>query len=187
MIISNLLRISISGIALTLAMGCTATLPTKGNVDPSYSLVGVKTVSIQTHCDEALIVDLDSAFQDGYCEALAANIKIAIKRKLRVATTEIEPDLVVNTKLEEVRGGSAAARFLIGFGAGRSVTTVYVKILRNQQIIAEGRITETTTMPDMVGGSLSNEDVILVDAPRVANKIADFVVNPKNEEQSVEP
>jgi len=62
------------------------------------------------------------------------------------------------------------------------VTPVYVKILRNQQIIAEGRITETTTMPDLIGGTYSNEDAILQDAPRVANKIADFVVNPKNEE-----
>ena len=107
--------------------------------------------------------------------------------KLRVTNTEIEPDLMVNTKLEEVRGGSAATRFLIGFGAGRSVTTVYVKILRNQQIIAEGRITETTTMSDILGGTYTNEGSILQDAPRVANKIADFVVNPKNEEQSVEP
>jgi len=101
---------------------------------------------------------------------------------LRVTNTEIEPDLIVDIKLEEVRGGSAATRFLIGFGAGRSVTPVYVKILRNQQIIAEGRNTETTTMPDIVGGTYSNKDAILQDAPRVAKKIADFVVNPKNEE-----
>ncbi len=175
-------RLILLCIALTLAMGCTATLPVKVEVDSSYSLVGVKTVSIQTHCDEAIIVDIEPGFKDGYCETLASNIKLAIKMKLRVTHTEIEPDLIVDTKLEEVRGGSAATRFLIGFGAGRSVTTVYVKILRNQQIIAEGRITETTTMPDILGGTYTNEGSILQDAPRVANKIAEFVVNPRNEE-----
>ena len=185
--ISNLLRIAVLGIALTLATGCTATLPAKVKFDPSYSLEGVKTVSIQTHCEDALIVDVDPAFKDGYCDALTANIKLAIKRKMRVTTTENEPDLMVDTKLEEIRGGSAAARFWVGFGAGRSVTTVYVKIIRNQHIIAESRITETTTMPDVVGGSFSNEDAILRDAHLVANKVANFVVNPKNEGAKEEP
>ena len=95
-------RLILLGIALTLAMGCTATLPVKVEVDPSYSLVGVKTVSIQTHCDEALIVEVEPAFKDGYCETLASNIKLAIKRKLRVTNTEIEPDLIVDIKLEDV-------------------------------------------------------------------------------------
>ena len=175
-------RVILSCFTLTLAMGCTPTLPEKVKVEPSYALEGIKTVSVQIHCEEALIVDVEPAFKDGYCEALGANIKHAVKRKLRLIYTENDPDLMVDTKLEEVRGGSAATRFWIGFGAGQSVTTMYVKIIRNQNIIAEGRITETTTMPDIVGGSYSNEDAILQDAPRVANKVADFVVNPKENE-----
>ncbi len=80
--------------------------------------------------------------------------------------------------LEELHGGSAAARFWVGFGAGRTVSTVYVKVLKGQELMAEGRITETTTLTNVLTGTYSNEDSLMQDVLLVARKIAEFVNDP---------
>jgi hypothetical protein len=91
---------------------------------------------------------------------------------------ENSPDLKIRAILEQIHGGSAAARFWVGFGAGRSITTLYVTVEKNDKIIAERRFTETTTMPNIVSGAYANEDAIIQDAPLIARKIAEFVKDP---------
>ena len=159
--------------------GCAPTLPPQSDIRPSYSIADVKTFSSVLDCENTQSTDLRPGFAQDYCQVLAGNIKLAIQQENRNFTSDdTNPDLVVQTTLEEVHGGSAAARFWVGFGAGRSITTVYVKVLKKGEIIAERRITETTTMPNITTGTYANEDAILQDAPLVARKIAGFVHNP---------
>jgi hypothetical protein len=61
---------------------------------------------------------------------------------------------------------------------------VFVKIQKKGNIVSERRITETTTMPNMLTSNFSNEDAILQDAPLVARKVGQFVKDPVNFERT---
>jgi hypothetical protein len=159
--------------------GCAPTLPPQGSIQPTYSIADVKTFSSVVNCEHTQATELRQGFAQDYCQVLEGNIKLAIQQANRNFTQDVvNPDLIVQTTLEEIHGGSAAARFWVGFGAGRSITTVYVKVLKKDEIIAERRITETTTMPNITTSTYANEDAILQDAPLVARKIAEFVHSP---------
>jgi len=169
-------------------VGCAPTLPPQSEIRPSYSIADVKTFSSVLDCANTQTTELRAGFVKDYCEVLAGNIKLAMHQENRNFTqNEVNPDLVVQTTLEEIHGGSAAARFWVGFGAGRSITTVYVKVLKNENIIAERRITETTTMPNLATSTYSNEDAILQDAPLIARKIGEFVHDPVEFEKKQNP
>ena len=164
--------------------GCAPTLPPQGSIQPTYSIADVKTFSSVTNCEHTQATELRQGFAQDYCQVLEGNIKLAIQQSNRNFTQdEVNPDLIVQTTLEEIHGGSAAARFWVGFGAGRSITTVYVKVFKKDEIIAERRITETTTLPNIATSTYSNEDAILQDAPLIARKIAEFVHNPSEFEK----
>jgi hypothetical protein len=177
-----------AGILLITALffaGCTPTLPPQGDIRPSYSIADVRTFSSVMACEHTQSTELSPGFAQDYCDVLGTNIKLALQKENRnFAYAEADPDLVVQTTLEEIHGGSAAARFWVGFGAGRSITTVYVKVLKKGEVIAERRITETTTLTNLATGNYSNEDAILQDAPLVARKVAAFVHNPAEFEKS---
>jgi hypothetical protein len=159
--------------------GCAPTLPPQSSINATYSIADVKTFSSVLDCEHTQATEVRQGFAQDYCQVLAGNIKLAIQQANRnFSQDEVNPDLLVQSVLEEIHGGNAAARFWVGFGAGRSITTIYVKVLKKGEIIAERRITETTTMPNLVTGTYANEDAILQDAPLVARKIADFVHNP---------
>ena len=114
---------------------------------------------------------------ENYCSILESNIKLSLQRKNQNWHHDREtPEIIIETALEQIRGGSAAARLWIGLGAGRSVTTVHIKILKNNEVIAERRFNETTTLPNIASDSWSNEDAILQDAHLIADKIAKFVL-----------
>lgn len=169
---------------LLISFGCAPTLPSKSVVNDAYSLEGVKTFSSVVDCENVQITELKTDFSKDYCQVLAGNIKISLQRENPGLTyDESHPDLVVQTTLEEIHGGSAAARFWVGFGAGRSITTVYVKVIKLGVTIAERRITETTTMPNLVTSNFSNEDAILQDATLLARRIGRFVKDPVNFEK----
>ena len=160
-------------------VGCASTLPSKNIVTKSYSLIGVKTYSINLTCNRAEVTNLDRSFLEGYCQALEGSTKMTLRKKLPEIRYEKEnPDLIIKGDLERIHGGSGAARFWIGFGAGRSITTLYVKIYKGQDLMAERRITETTTLMNLMSGNYSNEDAIIQDAPLVARKVADFISDP---------
>jgi hypothetical protein len=159
--------------------GCAPTLPPQSVIGPTYSIADVKTFSSAVDCENTQATELRANFAQDYCQVLAGNIKLAIQQENRnFSKDDANPDLVVQTTLEEIHGGSAAARFWVGFGAGRSITTVYVKVLKKGAVIAERRITETTTMPNLATSTWANEDAILQDAPLVARKVAEFVHDP---------
>jgi hypothetical protein len=172
-------RILIWLIVLLSLIGCVATLPPKAEISKSYSLTGVKTYVIKTDCKNTNSSDIKPSFIATYCQVLDGNIKVAIQRtNPEFQYSDKESDITIETVLEEMHGGSAAARFLIGFGAGRSVTTVYVRIYKRETLMAERRITETTTMPNLATKTYENEDAILQDAPLLARKIAEFIADP---------
>jgi hypothetical protein len=87
-------------------------------------------------------------------------------------------DLIVNAEVLEIEGGSRAARFWIGLGAGAAHSTVQVSILdRAANEIASARISEATVCP--VGWCVkANKEVIQQDLQILAGKAAEFIVNP---------
>jgi hypothetical protein len=172
-------------LSLLHSLGCASTLPDKRVIHDSYSIADVKTFGSVLNCENTKLTDIRPDFIKNYCQVLASNIKLALQRELpNLEYRENNPDLSVQSTLEEINGGSAAARLLIGFGAGRSITTVYVNISKNGKIIAEGRITETTTMPNVLTSNYANEDAILQDAPLIASRVGKFVKDPASFEKN---
>ena len=179
-------KMSVIFIAMLFLFGCTATLPQKVEISPTYSLQGLKLYTLKLDCEKAnLDPSFNKSFASTYCHMLDSNIKLTLQKsnpEFRFAPSN--SDLNIEVTLEELHGGSAAARFWVGFGAGRTVSTVYVRILKGQELQAEGRVTETTAFTYVIADS--NEDAVLQDIPRVARKVAEFVNDPvkfKNENQ----
>jgi hypothetical protein len=163
---------------------CASTLPSKGSVQSNYSIRDAKTFSSTLDCESPKVAGVRESFTKDYCQILASNIKLAIQKELGdIAYDEKNPDLVIKATLEEINGGSAAARFWVGMGAGRSITTAYVKVVKKGATIAEQRITETTTVPNMATNNFANDDAILQDAPLLARKIGEFVKNPASSDK----
>ena len=168
-------------ITILFVVGCTATLPQKVEISHSYSLQGLKSYVLKMNSEKANVdPSFSKSFADNYSQMLEGSIKLALqKTNPEIQYTDTNSDLEIEVVLEELQGGSAAARFWIGFGAGRTVSTVYVKIRKGQDVVAEGRITETTTMTNLITGNYSNEDALMQDVPQLARKIADFVNDPE--------
>jgi hypothetical protein len=168
-------------ISSMLFAGCASTLPAKFDVKSNYSLLGVKSFVIKAQCDKAsLDPSLNKSFAANYCQMLEGAVKMELSRTNRdFQYVPAGGDLNVDIVLEMLDGGSAAARFWVGFGAGRSVSTVFVRISRGTETLAEARITETTTMPNMVTNQWTNEDALMQDVPLVARSIAAFVNDPE--------
>ena len=161
-------------------IGCTSTLPDKITISNNYSLANVKTYVIKTQYDKGDVdPNLPKTFAANYCEMLEGAVKMALlKTNPEFKHVPGGGDLNITIALESLHGGSAAARALVGFGAGRSVSTVYVTISKGAESIAEARITETTTMPNIQTSNWTNEDALMQDIPAVAKKIAAFVSDP---------
>ena len=182
------LTLIVTLLAVFFLSGCAPTLPPKADVQDSYSIDEIKSFSSVLDCQYAQSSAIRVDFVRDYCQVLEGSIKVALKREYRkLKYDEANPDVIVHTTLEEIHGGNAAARFWIGFGAGRSITTVYVKVMKNEEILAERRITETTTMPNIATNNYENEDAILQDAPLVANKVVLFVKDPQNFDRNIHP
>ena len=166
--------------AVLLLTGCASTLPEKTFVAPDYSLKGTQMVEVRTTCDDVEMSDINSSFLKGYCQSLHNGFVVALKNKFpNLHAVKAGGDLVMNVTLEQLHGGSDTWRFWIGFGAGRSVTTTSLKMLADGQMIAEKRFVETTTMPDILTGSESNEDALMRDIPLLTRKMVDFVDRPE--------
>ena len=172
------LKISAMFCAICL-IGCASKIPEISRVDHGYSAASVKNYSVKMNCSEIKTSGLQSGFAAEYCKMLSIDIKMALQNTHMSWHEDAEkPDIIVETEIEQLHGGSAAARFWVGFGAGRTVITAYVKVFMGGRIVAERRINETTTMPDLVSETWSNEDAINRDAWLIAKKIAQFVVDP---------
>ena len=173
-------KTSLICISILFLIGCMATLPPKMEINSSYSLQGLKSYALKLNCENVKIdPSFNPSFASSYCQMLEGSIKLTLqKTNPEFQYTNASSDLNIDVTLEELHGGSAAARFWIGFGAGRSVSTVYVKVLKGRELIAEGRITETTTLTNVMSGNYSNEDAVMQDVPLVARKIAGFVSDP---------
>jgi hypothetical protein len=117
---------------------------------------------------------------------LHAAAKASIRKKTGYKIAEGATDMDINVKLEEMYDGNAAARFWVGLGAGRSVITTYIDIVKDGKVIAEGRLIETSTMPNIAGNAWSNEELITQDIGIIGGRIADFVVNPRDFEAKPE-
>jgi len=159
--------------------GCASTLPPKGEIKESYSLDSFNSFAMILSCNETKVTGVRENFATDYCQVLEGNLKLSLQTlNSKWRYEKKDPDVLIDAKLEEINGGSAAARFWVGFGAGRSITTVYVKVIKADKILAEKRITETTTITNLITGNYSNEDAIIQDAPLLSKKVAEFVKNP---------
>jgi hypothetical protein len=159
--------------------GCASTLPPKGEIRESYSLDNFNSFAMILSCEETKVTGVRENFATDYCQVLEGNIKLSLRKlNSKWRYDKKDPDVLIDTKLEEIHGGSAAARFWVGFGAGRSITTVYVKVIKENKVLAEQRITETTTLTNIITNNYANEDAIIQDAPLVSKKIAEFEKNP---------
>jgi len=182
-------RLSVVFIIFIVLVGCTTTLPPKIEISKSYSLLGVKSYSLTLNSNGVnLDPSFSAAFLASYCQALDGNIRLALQRESpEFQYAGAGSDLNIEVSLEALRGGNAAARFWVGFGAGRSVSSVYVRVLKKQEILSEGRITETTTLPNFATNNFSNEDAIMQDAPLLARSIATFIKDPVKYENGFKP
>ena len=168
-------------VSITMMASCASTLPPKLDVKSNYSLLGVKSCVITTQCDKATIdPSINKSFAANYCQMLEGAVKMELSRTNRdFQYVQAGGDLNVDIVLEVLDGGSAAARFWVGFGAGRSISTVFVRVTRGAEPLAEARITETTTMPNMLTNQWTNEDALMQDVPLMARSIAAFVNDPE--------
>lgn len=161
--------------------GCASTLPSKINVKSNYSLLGAKSCTVKAQCDKANVdASINKSFAANYCQMLEGAVKMELSKTnpdfQYISTTA---DVNIDIVLEVIHGGSAAARFWVGFGAGRSISTVFVRVSKGTELLAEARITETTTMPNIATNNWSNEDALMQDVPLVARNIAAFVNDPE--------
>ncbi|OPY88220.1 MAG: hypothetical protein A4E71_00595 [Smithella sp. PtaU1.Bin162] len=176
-------------LSVILIMGCTATLPQKMEISKNYSLLGAKSYSLKIDNSKANIdPNLNKNFLSGYTQLLESNVKMAL---LKIAPElnyiNDNSDISIEINIEEIHGGSAAARFWVGFGAGRSVSTVFVKVFKKGEIQAEARITETTTLTNLATGNYSNEDALMQDVPLISRNIAEFISNPSEYKEKNNP
>ena len=110
--------------------GCASKLPGQAKISNDYSIQDIKTFSVNMDCTKVQISDISINFVESYCPILEGNIKLALQKQNPMWRLNNEnPGILIETILEQVHGGSAATRFWIGFGAGRSVTTVYIKMV----------------------------------------------------------
>lgn len=179
-------RIILMITVVMMVTGCASTLPRKVSIDKDFNATGVKTVSVKMDCTNVRLDNFDPASVPDFCQMLHAAAKASIRKKTGYTIAEGTTDMDINVKLEEMYGGSAAARFWVGLGAGRSVITTYVEIVRDGKVIAEGRLIETSTMPNIAGNAWSNEELITQDIGIIGGKIADFVANPRGLETKPE-
>ncbi|MDH3257233.1 MAG: hypothetical protein OEM27_06415 [Nitrospinota bacterium] len=165
---------------MLLLTGCASALPEKTFVAPEYSLKGAQMMEVRITCNDVEASDVRATFIRSYCKSLRDGFKLALKDKFpKLHMVEAGGDLVMDLTLEQLHGGSDTRRFWIGFGAGRSVSTAYLKMLKGGQVIAEKRFVETTTMPDLLTGASSNEEALMRDIPLLTRKMMDFVDRPE--------
>jgi hypothetical protein len=160
--------------------GCVATLPPKVSIDNNYNALGVNTASVTMDCSNVKTDDINPASVPDYCQMLHSSTKASIRKKTGYDIIDDPADMDINIKLEEIYGGNAAARFIVGLGAGRSAITTFVSIAKDGKVIAEGRLGETSTLPNVAGRAWSNDEMIIQDIGILGGKIADFVVNPRD-------
>jgi len=179
-------RIIIMALTGIMMAGCTSTMPPKISIDNNYNTLGVKTASVTMDCSNVKSDNIDAASVPDYCQILHSAAKAAIRKKTGYSITDNADnpaDLGINIKLEEIYGGNAVARTMVGLGAGRSAITAFVGISKEGKVIAEGRLIETSTLPDVVGNAWSNDEIIMHDIGTLGGKIGDFVVNPRDFEE----
>ncbi|MBK5274278.1 MAG: DUF4410 domain-containing protein [Desulfuromonadales bacterium] len=167
-------------IVVMMLAGCASTLPPKVSIDQDYNTMGVKTASVRMDCTAVKSEDVDVASIPDFCQMILSAAKSSIRKKSGYKIEDDYADLEINIKLEEVYGGNAAARFWIGLGAGKSAIVTLVDISRSGRVMAEGRLIETSTLPNVINNAWGNESLILQDAGIIGGRIADFVANPRD-------
>jgi len=178
--------IIITALTGVMLAGCTSTMPPKISIDNNYNTLGVKTAAVNMDCSNVKSDNIDPASVADYCQILNSAAKAAIRKKTGYTISDNPADLDIEIKLEEIYGGNAVARTMVGLGAGRSAITAFVGIAKDGKVIAEGRLIETSTLPDVVGNAWSNDEIIMHDLGTLGGKIADFVVNPRDFEEKQE-
>ena len=68
-------------ILILLSTGCTAALPPKTEVSRSYTLLGVKSYSLEMNCEKANVdPTINRSFLKGYCQMFEGSTKVAMQR-----------------------------------------------------------------------------------------------------------
>jgi hypothetical protein len=157
--------------------GCASTLPPKYSIDMDFNTTGVKSLSVKMDCTNVKVDDIDPASVPDFCKRLQAAAKSSIGRKTGYEIREGSSDIDINIKLEEI---SASARFWVDMGAVSSVLTTCITIIKDGEVIAEKRIVETNTIPNITDNAWSNEEMINQYIGNMGGRIADFIAYPKD-------
>jgi hypothetical protein len=172
-------------ICLLATGGCAAKLPEHSYIKDGYDIKGHRSFVTQVDCADAQVANLAPGFAGSYCDVLASNIKLQLVSSTGHWQAAEAAPLEIKTKLETLNGGNAATRFWISYGAGRALTGIYVEVFEDGQLIAAKRFSETSWVADLA--AWSNEALISRDAPLVAKKVADFVLDPHPVQQIAQP
>lgn len=186
--ITSLKRTAVPLCIAALCGGCVSTgeLPEHANIQGSLPQ-NVRSVAIQAmpmkpgtikNVEKLTLADGPPLFTGYLRDALALKqpswqIKLADGEE---ATSN--HDLVMNTELLEIDGGSAALRFWIGLNTGAILSRVKVSILDNTgRDLANANISERTACP--VGACTdSTDDMVRRNLKNLAEEVAEFIVDP---------
>jgi hypothetical protein len=163
-------------IAVFLLGGCTSTLSPIVKINDHYGRFN--SASIQMNCQHVRTDNINPDSIPDFCQMLQTMVKVSLRSKYDIKITDDKPDFKINLKIEEIYGGNAQTRFWVGFGAGKSAITTFVNVTKDDKSLAEGRLIETSTMPNLNSGMWSNEEVISQDIIIISNKIANFIIDP---------
>lgn len=167
-----------------LSAGCAGSLPDQIRI-PGVFPQSVRSVAIQAiPVQPGTVQNVEAA--DDASRLFAQSLKEALTRRqptwlveLWVEPTEApETDLVVKAEIVDIDGGSRAARFWVGLGAGAAHSTVRVSILdKAGNMLAKARFSEATMCP--IGLCVkANKAVVQQDLEILAGKAADLIVHP---------
>ena len=184
----------VSATLLLLCAGCVSysNLPDAIRVHGSIPQ-NTQTVSIQSlPMKQGAMMNVEDPLDPPLLLARSLKEVLARKRpgwKIEIDSGQASPirsDIAVRAEIVEVDGGSAGARFWIGFNAGAAQSTIRVSILdRAGKELAVAPISHSTMCP-LGWCTDSNKMMIQRNLQSLAEEVAEFVVNPSEYEKRKE-
>ena len=169
-------------IVLTLLTACAYTTVTRETVVASnYSFLGVHSFSVNLDCAKSKATNVYDGFTKNFCPVLENTVRIIMKeRHPRLSYVDTGADLIVDITLEELNGGSVGLR-KSGLGMGDTLITVFIRILKKDQVVAQTRFDMKNKIDDVYFGDRANESVLLRAVRGVAEFVSNFVDAPKEQ------
>jgi hypothetical protein len=159
---------------------CRTSIEEISEIDPNYSIADVNSFMVSLDCGDVDVTELEEDFIKMYCDLLRTHISTKIQQQHPDwELVDEEADLFIEASLEQLYGGNEALRFFPSFQAGRSMITIQFYVYKNELLIAERRLTETTSRIHFEKRQYTNEDAITADSIIMAGYVSDYIDNPE--------